>query len=732
MMKMATKFITKKAINMFKKIVSAFIFAFILFVYSAPINVDAQDTTHRAMTGDNLHIVYRAGTAAERAAETPRAGDAWVETDTGKLYICYSAGTWVQHSDITSALTATAAELNIMDGVTATYAEINYVDALDIVNSDNYASIAAAITAAGTNGIVYIPTGTHTLSAALTPLDGQKIYGAGRATLLTAARSAQEEFEYASDAAIRAVWSSATEIDIYSQADAGGGGDDNLVEEGSYSAKVDFDGTAANKIFYRDISSTDWSDYSHATVYLHADNDYSAHSIQFFIKDDDGGLAYWDLSSHAKLQNSDAPENWWIKDIYDLSSPDSGSFDDEIVVRYGLRFVTNTAMLYYVDTIRLENCIDFFSISSKSRVTISNLAFQYGASAVYASSSDAIRCENLFCLNQASFPIEFSGTTDSVIEKCQLYDCDAGVYLGSSSNRNRVALNHSYDCNRNAFIVGSSSHNTLVGNVIKDSRENGICFSGADFNVASANNIVTCIKGISFDDSSLCLANGNHIYDVDWHGILSFSTGDVNFGNSITGNTIKYAGFYGINLAANSRWTSVVGNTILDSSHVGTVTYDGIRVYNESDNNLIIGNISRKQAESYQKYGVHVDDSTCDNTLIALNQLTPNQTDEINDSGTGTIIKDNYTGDQGANVASASTVTLPLEGDFFVITGTTNITSVTASLSGRQVTLKFNGILTFTDGSNLKIAGNLVTTADDTIAIVCDGTNWYEVSRSVN
>ena len=37
-----------------------------------------------------------------------------------------------------------------------------------------------------------------------------------------------------------------------------------------------------------------------------------------------------------------------------------------------------------------------------------------------------------------------------------------------------------------------------------------------------------------------------------------------------------------------------------------------------------------------------------------------------------------------------------------------------------------------TDGSNLKLAGNFVTTADDVITLVCDGTNWFEMSRSVN
>jgi hypothetical protein len=53
-------------------------------------------------------------------------------------------------------------------------------------------------------------------------------------------------------------------------------------------------------------------------------------------------------------------------------------------------------------------------------------------------------------------------------------------------------------------------------------------------------------------------------------------------------------------------------------------------------------------------------------------------------------------------------------------------------MGGQMVTLVFAGALTFTDGSNLKLAGNFGTSADDTITLVCDGTNWYEVTRSAN
>lgn len=51
--------------------------------------------------------------------------------------------------------------------------------------TDDYAAIAAAYAAAGANGVVYLPPGTYRLSAAVTPLAGQTIRGAGmRATTL--------------------------------------------------------------------------------------------------------------------------------------------------------------------------------------------------------------------------------------------------------------------------------------------------------------------------------------------------------------------------------------------------------------------------------------------------------------------------------------------------------------------------------------------------------------------
>lgn len=84
---------------------------------------------------------------------------------------------------------------------------------------------------------------------------------------------------------------------------------------------------------------------------------------------------------------------------------------------------------------------------------------------------------------------------------------------------------------------------------------------------------------------------------------------------------------------------------------------------------------------------------------------------------------------KGADVASATTTTLGDDGNFFFITGTTTITSITAKVAGTVIVLKFNGALTLTNGSNLKLVADFVTVAGDTIILVSDGTNWWEISR---
>lgn len=87
----------------------------------------------------------------------------------------------------------------------------------------------------------------------------------------------------------------------------------------------------------------------------------------------------------------------------------------------------------------------------------------------------------------------------------------------------------------------------------------------------------------------------------------------------------------------------------------------------------------------------------------------------------------------GAAVASATALPVPT-GSVFHVTGTTTITSFTATnlASGAEVSMIFDGILTVTNGGNIKldtVKGNFVTTADSLLKVVFDGTNFYEIAR---
>jgi hypothetical protein len=87
----------------------------------------------------------------------------------------------------------------------------------------------------------------------------------------------------------------------------------------------------------------------------------------------------------------------------------------------------------------------------------------------------------------------------------------------------------------------------------------------------------------------------------------------------------------------------------------------------------------------------------------------------------------------GAAVASATAMPLPT-GRVLHVTGTTTVTSITSTnfQAGVCITIIFDDALTFTNGSNLVLAGDFVTTANDTISLCYDGSAWVETGRSVN
>ena len=285
----------------------------------------------------------------------------------------------------------------------------------------------------------------------------------------------------------------------------------------------------------------------------------------------------------------------------------------------------------------------------------------------------------------------------------------------------------------------------VIGNISRGGLNNGIHFGGLRISYIGntvtgatqyglAHSPDTGTNSVFVISGNVCRGNGKAgIYVLD-------STDGTVSGNTSFGNTED-----GIRLTNTGR-VAVTGNSCRGN------TLDGIITVTAFASGSIVGNICQENGgdgldlrdfststlsgnTSVTNTGYGLNQSGTDgNNIITGNNFRNNTAGSINGTYATTTIFANNKTDTTLALASPAGATLTLlpHSDFFVITGTNNITSVTASWPQRVVTLQFQGILTFTDGSNLKLAGNLATSADDTITIVCDGTDWYEVARSVN
>ncbi len=133
---------------------------------------------------------------------------------------------------------------------------------------------------------------------------------------------------------------------------------------------------------------------------------------------------------------------------------------------------------------------------------------------------------------------------------------------------------------------------------------------------------------------------------------------------------------------------------------------------------------------------VFIDKNQCAGVITAVAaELTSGEVVQGYNTVSGTTV--NFGTDNLPSIASATTVVLPFGSKTFQITGTTNITSITATgWKGQSVIFKFPGSGTvLVDASvNLRLAGNFTSTAsgEDTMTLWCDGGNWFEQSRSLN
>lgn len=118
---------------------------------------------------------------------------------------------------------------------------------------------------------------------------------------------------------------------------------------------------------------------------------------------------------------------------------------------------------------------------------------------------------------------------------------------------------------------------------------------------------------------------------------------------------------------------------------------------------------------------------TAANPFVDLNRL------DLPSSAAGATVVGGGTNWSIPAVASANPLNLPLNGDFFLIAGTTNFSTLNGGYRGREVTLLFVDVLTVTSGASMRLSGgaNFTTANARTLTLVHNGVQWYEKARTV-
>lgn len=259
----------------------------------------------------------------------------------------------------------------------------------------------------------------------------------------------------------------------------------------------------------------------------------------------------------------------------------------------------------------------------------------------------------------------------------------------------------------------------IVGNTINDAGNSGIDVRFCVQAIVASNVIKTCaFNGILFSACTNLLVEGNVIQDC---------------------------GLSGMRDIAACSFLTILDNTVRNCATANDPSGDrvGLRLNGVGSDYVIDGNAFYDDAAKMQ-YGIFIA-AAINATLSITNNLVAQATDTgLRLSSTITLreysgnywngsILATFNDPAAPIISSAGILTLPQQWNIVSITGTTNITEIrTGGHSNRIVTLVFDDALTVTNGSNLRLASNFVTTANDTLTLACNGTNWFEVTRSVN
>jgi hypothetical protein len=235
------------------------------------------------------------------------------------------------------------------------------------------------------------------------------------------------------------------------------------------------------------------------------------------------------------------------------------------------------------------------------------------------------------------------------------------------------------------------------------------------------------LVSITFNNCKLInhTLHGASISDISSAGSVSFSNTEMS-SNGSYGLVANSTGSMHLSIQGGRTYNNNMANGGSDAiSLIGVTDYriQNVEVFGNNDGNIGFNYPVGINVDSTSSSGI-VTGNTFKNCAEPMSIASPFTT-----TGLNRLL--------GSTPSVASAAALPstyLGFDFVLVTGTTNITSISgANIEGMTMTLQSIGILTISTGNNIHLASasNLTTTANTMLTLRNDGTVWREVSRSL-
>lgn len=228
-------------------------------------------------------------------------------------------------------------------------------------------------------------------------------------------------------------------------------------------------------------------------------------------------------------------------------------------------------------------------------------------------------------------------------------------------------------------------------------------------NAITNGQIYNCGEGIVWNcaTTDASVISNMQIFDVGTHGVTLTNAQDISL-NKLdiwNVNTSATTG-YGITLAADASYVNISNCTVRKKT--GNTPSAGINIASGAANILIDGMVFEGCAFDI-----------ANNSTSALKDV-------------GNIRSDKEVPTVAADGGGGLDLDIAYNVFYLNTTNAVGIVTSRSAIKGRQITLISLGAVNVYDSNNLKIAGTWSATADDTLQLMCDGTNWFELSRSTN